>query len=123
MSNLYFSLIFFLAQVSLFSVMSSHTINSAFLVPREVLGLHHVPSLGGPLPQDNSYYPYMRNATVVDTVPKEILHMIHDHWYQFPPLNPLWHSLLGLAMILLGIISVIGNGMVIYIMGFTKVIP
>ncbi|XP_023233036.1 ocellar opsin-like [Centruroides sculpturatus] len=64
--------------------------------------------------------PYQRNATVVDMVPTDMLYMIHEHWYRFPPMNPLWHSLLGIAMIALGIISVIGNGMVIYLMMTTK---
>lgn len=101
--------------------MSSEVLNSAFLGPRSFLSGPQVPaSLGGTVPYDGSYFPYMRNATVVDTVPKEILHMIHEHWYQFPPLNPLWHSLLGMAMIVLGIISVVGNGMVVYIMSTSK---
>lgn len=93
--------------------MSNQVINSAFMLRRG--------NLGDPAHYDSSYYPYLKNATVVDTVPKEILHLIHEHWYQFPPLNPLWHSLLGVAMIVLGIISVLGNGMVIYLMSSTKV--
>lgn len=36
--------------------------------------------------------------------------------YKYPPINPLWHSLLGLVMILLGIVSMIGNGVVLYLM-------
>jgi len=77
-------------------------------------------NLGGPVPYGGAFFPYQRNATVVDSVPMEILHMVHEHWYQFPPMNPLWHSLLGLAMIVLGIVSVIGNGMVVYLMTSTK---
>lgn len=65
-------------------------------------------------------HPYQRNATVVDMVPPDMLYMIHEHWYRFAPMNPLWHSLLGIAMIILGIISVVGNGMVIYLMMSTK---
>lgn len=64
--------------------------------------------------------PYHRNATVVDSVPDDMLYMIDEHWYKFPPINPLWHSLLGIAMIVLGIISIAGNGMVIYLMITTK---
>ncbi|GFY51269.1 ocellar opsin [Trichonephila inaurata madagascariensis] len=98
--------------------MSAQALNSAFMAPRGMLG---VPAnLGAPVPYDGAFFPYQRNATVVDSVPSDILHMVHEHWYQFPPMNPLWHSLLGLAMIILGIVSVIGNGMVIYLMTSTK---
>lgn len=64
--------------------------------------------------------PYQRNASVVDSVPEDMLYMIHEHWYNFPPLNPLWHSLLGMAMVLLGVVCVLGNGVVIYLMMTTK---
>lgn len=64
--------------------------------------------------------PYHSNATVADMVPSDMLHMIHEHWYRFPPMNPLWHSLLGMAMVLLGIISITGNGIVIYLMTSVK---
>lgn len=60
------------------------------------------------------------NLTVVDKVHPEMLHMIDPHWYQFPPMNPLWHSLLGFAMVILGLVSAIGNGCVIYIFTTTK---
>lgn len=45
-----------------------------------------------------------------------MLHLVHEHWYRFPPINPLWHGILGATMILLGAISIIGNGLVIYLM-------
>lgn len=60
------------------------------------------------------------NQTVVDKVPPEMLHLIDPHWYQFAPMNPLWHALLGFVICILGLISVIGNGMVIYIFVTTK---
>jgi len=60
------------------------------------------------------------NQTVIDKVPPEILHMVHAHWYQFAPINPLWHAILGFIIGVLGIISVVGNGMVIYIFSSTK---
>lgn len=55
------------------------------------------------------------NMTVVDKVPPEMLHMIHPHWNQFPPMNPLWHSILGFAIFCLGMVSMIGNGFVMSI--------
>nr|Q94741.1 RecName: Full=Opsin-1 [Schistocerca gregaria]CAA56377.1 locus opsin 1 [Schistocerca gregaria] len=60
------------------------------------------------------------NQTVVDKVPPEMLYLVDPHWYQFPPMNPLWHGLLGFVIGVLGVISVIGNGMVIYIFSTTK---
>ncbi|KAL6423807.1 hypothetical protein ACFW04_010338 [Cataglyphis niger] len=60
------------------------------------------------------------NQTVVDKVPPEMLHLVDAHWYQFPPMNPLWHAVLGFVIGVLGMISVIGNGMVIYIFTTTK---
>ncbi|XP_043600551.1 rhodopsin, long-wavelength [Bombus pyrosoma] len=60
------------------------------------------------------------NQTVVDRVPPDMLHLIDAHWYQFPPLNPMWHAILGFVIGLLGFISVSGNGMVVYIFLSTK---
>lgn len=60
------------------------------------------------------------NMTVVDKVPPEMLHLIDAHWYQYPPLNPMWHAILGLVIGVLGFISVSGNGMVVYIFLSTK---
>ncbi|XP_011882364.1 PREDICTED: rhodopsin [Vollenhovia emeryi] len=60
------------------------------------------------------------NQTVVDKVPPEMLHLVDVHWYQFPPMNPLWHALLGFVIGILGSVSVIGNGMVVYIFTTTK---
>lgn len=60
------------------------------------------------------------NMTVVDKVPPDMLHMVDAHWYQFPPMNPLWHSILGFTIFWLGCLSVIGNFMVILIFTSTK---
>nr|ANN11833.1 long wavelength sensitive opsin 2 [Chrysochroa saundersii tonkinensis]APY20581.1 long wavelength sensitive opsin 2 [Chrysochroa saundersii tonkinensis] len=60
------------------------------------------------------------NYTVVDKVPPEMLYLVDHHWYQYPPLNPLWHGILGFVIAVLGSISVFGNGMVVYIFSSTK---
>ncbi|CAH1123441.1 unnamed protein product [Ceutorhynchus assimilis] len=60
------------------------------------------------------------NLTVVDHVPPEMLHMVDAYWYQYAPLNPLWHGILGFMIAVLGFISIIGNGMVVYIFTSTK---
>nr|QWV42729.1 long wavelength sensitive opsin [Hylobius abietis] len=60
------------------------------------------------------------NLTVVDKVPPDMLHMVDAYWYQYAPLNPLWHGILGFMIGILGFISIIGNGMVVYIFTSTK---
>ena len=60
------------------------------------------------------------NMTVVDQVLPDMLHLVDPHWHQFPPMNPLWHSILGFTISLVGLIALIGNGMVIYIFASTK---
>lgn len=42
------------------------------------------------------------NLTVVDKVPPHMLHLVDAYWYQFPPMNPLWHSILGVVISMLG---------------------
>lgn len=58
---------------------------------------------------------YPEGMTVVDFVPENIKHMVHKHWYNFPPVNPMWHYLLGVIYIFLGFFSITGNGLVIYL--------
>jgi len=70
----------------------------------------------GDLPSTNPY----GNYTVVDTVPKEILHMVDPHWYQFPPMNPLWYGLVGFFMVCMGFMSIVGNFVVIWVFMNTK---
>ncbi|CAG9831844.1 unnamed protein product [Diabrotica balteata] len=60
------------------------------------------------------------NITVVDKVLPDMLHMVDAYWYQFPPMNPLWHGILGFMIGVLGFVSITGNGMVIYIFMGTK---
>ena len=60
------------------------------------------------------------NLSVVDTVPVEIQFLVDAYWYQFPPMNPLWHGILGFVMSVVGIISLIGNFVVIFIFSSTK---
>lgn len=68
-------------------------------------------------PMSNSF---ASNMTVVDKVPPELLHLVDPHWYQFPPMNPMWHALIGFFIGVIGLVSFIGNGMVIYIFSSTK---
>jgi r-opsin len=60
------------------------------------------------------------NLTVVDKVLPEMLHLIDPHWYQFQPMNPLWHSILGITIFFIGSIAMIGNYVVISVFTTTK---
>jgi r-opsin len=60
------------------------------------------------------------NFTVVDMASKEILHLVDPHWYQFPPLNPMWYGLLGFMIFCLGCLSLIGNLIVVWVFMNTK---
>lgn len=56
-----------------------------------------------------------KNLSVVDKVPPDMIHLIDTYWYQFPPLDPMWHMVLGLVMIILGLMGWCGNGVVVYV--------
>jgi len=58
---------------------------------------------------------YPAGVTIVDTVPDRIKHLVHPHWANYPPVNPMWHYLLGFIYIIMGIVSFTGNGTVIYL--------
>nr|ANN11836.1 long wavelength sensitive opsin 1 [Sphenoptera sp. NPL-2016]APY20661.1 long wavelength sensitive opsin 1 [Sphenoptera sp. CRS-2017] len=60
------------------------------------------------------------NLSVVDKALPEMLPLIDPHWYQYPPLNPLWHGIQGFVIATLACIATTGNGMVIYIFSTTK---
>jgi len=60
------------------------------------------------------------NYTVVDTAREEMLHLIDPHWYQYPPMNPLWYGLLGFMVFTLGLLSIFGNLIVIWVFMNTK---
>nr|WCQ76412.1 long wavelength sensitive opsin 1 [Chrysochroa mniszechii] len=60
------------------------------------------------------------NMSVVDKALPEMLHLVHSHWYKYPPLNPLWLGIQGFTIATLACIAMLGNGMVIYIFSTTK---
>ncbi|KAK8381800.1 hypothetical protein O3P69_015071 [Scylla paramamosain] len=58
---------------------------------------------------------YPDGMTVVDFVPDELKPLVNQHWLNYPPVNPMWHYLLGVIYLFLGAVSIFGNGMVIYL--------
>lgn len=59
-------------------------------------------------------------ACVFLQVPPDMLHLVDPHWNQFPPMSTAWNYALGAVMIVLGIISWCGNGVVVYIFSTTR---
>lgn len=58
---------------------------------------------------------YPEGSSIVDVVPEAIKHLVHPHWANYPPVNPMWHYLLGVIYIFMGFFSFFGNGTVIYL--------
>lgn len=52
---------------------------------------------------------YPPGVSVVDIVPPHIKHLIHPHWSNFPPVNPMWHFLLGIIYIIMGSLATFGE--------------
>ena len=48
-------------------------------------------------------------AKLIDTVPDDMKHLIHAHWHSFPPVNPMWHYILGIVYFFLFITAVSGK--------------
>eukprot|EP00096_Caligus_rogercresseyi_P013379 TRINITY_DN6038_c0_g1_i1.p1 TRINITY_DN6038_c0_g1~~TRINITY_DN6038_c0_g1_i1.p1 ORF type:complete len:378 (+),score=135.11 TRINITY_DN6038_c0_g1_i1:116-1249(+) len=76
------------------------------------------PSAG--LYMDDTYYnQYPPGMKMTDGVPDELREVIHTHWDNFSPPNPLIAHFFGVMFFFLWIINFFGNGLVIFI--FSKV--
>jgi len=64
---------------------------------------------------------YPAGVTLLDMVPDAIKSAVDPHWAKFPPVNPMWHVVLGLMYIFLLFFSISGNGLVVYL--FNKHAP
>ncbi|NP_001301044.1 lateral eye opsin-like [Limulus polyphemus] len=71
-------------------------------------------------PRSSGWWSYDPGLSVRDTAPENIKHLISDHWSKFPAVNPMWHYLLGLIYIVLGIASLTGQSVVLYLFAKTK---
>lgn len=70
--------------------------------------------------QKGLQFGYAPGVAITDFVTEDMKALIHPHWNKFPPVNPMWHYLLGTIYIFLGAISLIGNGVVISLFTKTK---
>jgi len=64
---------------------------------------------------DSQTFGYPAGVTLLDMVPDHLKPHVDPHWAQFPPVNPMWHYVLGLAYFVLLFFSFIGNGLVVYL--------
>ncbi|XP_046439853.1 compound eye opsin BCRH2-like [Daphnia pulex] len=70
--------------------------------------------------QPNVHFGYPPGVSLTDFVTDDMKALIHPHWSKFPPVNPMWHYLLGTIYIFLGVVSLCGNGIVISLFTKTK---
>ncbi|XP_040583121.1 compound eye opsin BCRH2 [Lepeophtheirus salmonis] len=76
------------------------------------------PSAG--LYMDDVYYnQYPPGMKMTDGIPEELREVIHSHWDQFSPANPLIAHFFGVMFFFLWVMNFVGNGLVIFI--FSKV--
>jgi len=70
--------------------------------------------------QDLSYG-YPEGTSIIDVQNDYMKPIINPHWAKFPPVNPMWHYLLGVVYIVLVSLSIFGNITVIWL--FNKHAP
>ena len=52
---------------------------------------------------------YPPGVSVTDLVPDHMKPMIHPHWTKYPPVNPMWHYVLGVIYLFLGASAFFGK--------------
>lgn len=75
----------------------------------------HSPFAGPLSSSDGISFGYPSGVSLVDIVPQHMKNYIHSHWANFPPVNPMWHFLLGIVYVVLGTLAIFGNGVVVYL--------
>jgi len=66
-------------------------------------------------------YGYPAGTSILDIQPDYMKPIINPHWAKFPPVNPMWHMVLGLMYIVLLCLSISGNCLVVWL--FNKHAP
>nr|AMP19649.1 opsin 3 [Euphausia superba] len=64
---------------------------------------------------------YPEGTSIIDIQPDYMKAIIDPHWAKFPPVNPMWHYVLGLLYIFIVFFAVTGNFLVIWL--FNKHAP
>ncbi|CAL4122593.1 unnamed protein product, partial [Meganyctiphanes norvegica] len=60
-------------------------------------------------------YGYPEGVTLMDFASPHMKPYVDSHWAKFPPINPMWHYVLGVINVMLFILAIAGNGMVVYL--------
>lgn len=60
------------------------------------------------------------NLSLAASVHPEIQHLMDPYWFQYQPMEPMWYAVIGAVISMLGIMSLTGNFIVIYIFTTTK---
>jgi len=80
---------------------------------------------GGPVAEaygsDSMTFGYPAGTSIIDIQPDYMKAIIDPHWAKFPPVNPMWHYVLGLMYVILVSLSISGNCIVIWL--FNKHAP
>jgi len=56
---------------------------------------------------------YADGVTMIDMVPDHLKAYVDQHWAKYPPVNPMWHYVLGIIYIFLLALAITGNGLVV----------
>ncbi|CAL4131331.1 unnamed protein product, partial [Meganyctiphanes norvegica] len=60
------------------------------------------------------------NRTLISMVSDDVYHKVPQHWHSFTAPHPLWQPILGTLYIIIGLMSVTGNTLVLWIFGTTR---
>jgi len=70
---------------------------------------------------DSMTFGYPPGTSIIDIQPDYMKAIINPHWAKFPPVNPMWHYVLGMLYVILVSLSISGNFIVIWL--FNKHAP
>ncbi|XP_067615524.1 opsin Rh6-like [Eurosta solidaginis] len=66
------------------------------------------------------YFRDGRNISLADSVPADIYHMVDPYWYKWPPMEEVWFHIISVIMTVMGVMSLTGNFVVMYIFTSTR---
>lgn len=76
--------------------------------------------LGQPQQAGFQYLRDGRNISLAESVPADIYHMVDPYWYKWQPMEQIWFHIIGFIITILGVMSLSGNFIVMYIFTSTR---